>query len=361
MHDRWLPCMWSALDARGMTTTSASAAWTEGTHRFRLLLPGIAIAVAGALFGLVVNQLLPVVSPLLVSIVFGAAVANLHSLPETTAPGLAWSGRRLLRAGIVLLGLQLSLTQVAGLGAATIALVVAVVLFGIAGTLWLGRLLGLPWSQRLLIACGFSICGAAAVAAVDGATETDEEEVATAVALVVLYGSLMIGVVPLIVSVARLDERTGGIWAGASTHEVAQVVAAAGLVGEGALSVAVVVKLARVLMLAPVLAWVGWQHRRSLPTTADESSSSKPPPLMPVFVLGFCVLVAVNTWVPLPDWLLGTAKGVETVLLATAMCALGCGVRIGFMRRVGIRPVVLGALSTTLVAVIGLAGALIVS
>lgn len=317
------------------------------------LLPGVLLATAGAVVAVGVNAALPAVSPLLVAILLGAALANVRSLPASVAPGLAWSGRRLLRAGVVLLGLQLSLTQVAALGPGVLVLVVCVVAGGISGTLLMGRALGLSWSQRLLIACGFSICGAAAVAAADGAIDADDEEVATSVALVVAFGTLMIGVIPALVGLFGLGTHAGGIWAGASIHEVAQVVAAGGIVGGGALGIAVVVKLARVLMLAPVLAWIGWRRRATAP-------AGEMPPLVPLFVVGFCVLVGVHTWVPLPGWSLHGAKTLETALLAAAMFALGCGVRLDALRRVGPRPIVLAALATVWVAGIGLLGALLV-
>jgi uncharacterized integral membrane protein (TIGR00698 family) len=339
--------------------------------RVRRLLPGLALCGGAAAVAAGVNALLPFVSALLVAILLGAALAAVRPPAAVVQPGLAFSGRTLLRLGVVLLGLQLSLRQIADLGAGTILLVVAVVVGGIAGTLQLGRLLGLTWSQRLLIACGFSICGAAAVAAVDGTVEADEEEVATAVGLVVVFGTTMIAVLPLLVAVLGLDGHTGGLWAGASIHEVAQVVAAGGIIGGGALGVAVVVKLARVLMLAPVLAWAGWRRRVHLRAAAQASYGAdtgasdaadaplKLPPLVPAFVLGFLALVLAHTWLPLPDLVLGPAKVLETLLLSAAMFALGCGVRVGDLRRAGTGPLVLAVLSTAWVAGIGLTGALL--
>lgn len=318
--------------------------------------PGLLLCAAGAAVASGVNAAVPVVSPLLVAILLGAGLAAVRPLPERLQPGLRFSGRSVLRLGVVLLGLQLSLTQIADLGLGTIALVLAVVLGGIAGTLHLGRRLGIPWSQRLLIACGFSICGAAAVAAVDSTVKADEEEVATAIGLVVVFGTAMIGLVPLGVAVLGLDARTGGLWAGASIHEVAQVVAAGGIVGGGALGVAVLVKLARVLMLAPVLAWAGWRQRARLAT--DPGRREATPPLVPPFVVGFVALVLVHTWVPLPQGVLSVAGAVEGFLLAAAMFALGCGVRVEDLRRAGRKPVVLAAGATAWVAAIGLVGSL---
>src|SRR5699024_6412439 len=99
--------------------------------------------------------------------------------------------------------------------------------------------------------------------AADGVVDAEEEETITAIALVVIFGTLMILAIPLLTDLTGLSDEDGGLWAGASIHEVAQVVAAGGAIGGGALAVAVVVKLGRVLMLAPVLTGIGLMRRRA--------------------------------------------------------------------------------------------------
>jgi len=294
-----------------------------------------------------------------VAIVLGAVVTNSAPLPEALKPGLDFAARRLLRVGVALLGLQLLLTDILHLGAGMLVVVVATVAVGIVVTLSIGRRLGLSSTQRLLIACGFSICGAAAVAAVDGVIEAEEEEVVTAVALVVVFGALMIPLVPLAGHALGLADPQIGLWAGGSIHEVAQVVAAGGAVGGTALSLAVVVKLARVLLLAPVMAMIAHRQRRGVGRGA--ASGSRRPPLVPFFVLAFLLMAVIRSTGLLPASALDGAKGAQTALLAAAMFALGCGVRLATMRRVGGRPVVLAALSTVTVAGCSLAGVLLVS
>ncbi len=188
-------------------------------------MPGVAVAAVATAVAMGVGRLLPTVSPLLIAIVLGAVAANTVQLPATIRPGLTFSSKKLLRVGIALLGLQLMLSDIVGLGWGMIAVVVAIVTLGITGTMVMGSVLGLSWTQRLLIACGFSICGAAATAAVDGVVDAKEEEVLTAVALVVLFGTLMIPTIPLLSRALGMDETTAGMWAGGSIHEVAQVIA----------------------------------------------------------------------------------------------------------------------------------------
>ena len=326
---------------------------------------GVCLAAAGAAYG--INALLPGISPLIIAIVAGMFVTNVLRLPEITSPGVDFSAKKLLRAGIIFLGLQLSLTNIAGLGAPMLLVVVCIVAGGLLGTLLLGRLLRVPPNLSLLVACGFSICGAAAVAGAAGVTDPDdraEEDTITAVALVVIFGTSMILLVPLLVSLFGLDVVTAGKWAGGSTHEIAQVVAIGGVIGGGALAVAVVVKLARVLLLAPVIAVLSIRQRhlqRATDAPGQQTSRSKLPPIVPPFILGFLAMVLLRSFIPLPKTVLDAGSALQTVLLAAAMFALGCGVRIRSLLNVGIRPFGLAALSTLLVAAIAFLGILLVN
>jgi uncharacterized integral membrane protein (TIGR00698 family) len=327
--------------------------------------------VSAAALGL--NQWLPTLSPLLVAIVVGAALANTGRLSPRLEPGLAVASRRLLRVGVALLGLQLALGDVLRLGWGVIGVVVAVVVLGIAGGVVVGRLLRLSRSQTLLIAGGFSICGAAAAAAVDGVIESDDEELVTSVTLVVLFGTAMIPLLPLLGGWFGLAPAQAGMLAGASIHEVAQVVAASSVIGSGALAVGVVVKLGRVLLLAPVLAVISLCERR-LRTRARveagaavDSATARPAtpgrgaraPLVPLFVVGFVALMALRTTGLVPAGVLSLAKWGETALLTIAMFALGTGVRAASLRRVGPRPFVLAATTTAWVAAVSLGGILL--
>lgn len=323
----------------------------------RNLTPGLLLCLAGGAIAMVFNRFVPTVSALLFAIVLGAVVGNLWRVPVMFGPGVGVAGKRILRVGIVLLGLQLVLGDLLELGLGMVAVAAVVVTVGLIGTVLLGRAMGIPAQQRILIACGFSICGAAAVAACDGVVDAKDEDVATGIALVVLFGTIMIPLVPVVVTVLRLGPELGGLWAGASIHEVAQVVAAAGIIGGGALKGAVIVKLTRVLMLAPVMAVLGILQRRK----STGPGNVKPPPLVPLFVVGFLAMVAVASLHLLPAPALDVAKVVQTACLAIAMFALGLGVRISSLIKVGPKPLVLGIASTVLVASVALAGVTLVA
>lgn len=338
----------------------------------RRALPGLLLAFAVAALALVLVHVVPLASPALTAIILGALATNTGMLAPALQPGLDLAAKKVLRIGIVLLGLQVALGDILALGPMAIAVIVAVVVGGMATGLALGRILRLPPALTMLVSCGFSICGAAAVAAASGAMTPEREDgeseqaaierletqTATAVALVVVFGTLMIPAIPLAATALGLSPHAAGIWAGASIHEVAQVVAAGAILGPQALTVAVLVKLGRVLMLAPVIAGVGILLRRRADGSASAPGpSAGRPPLVPMFVLAFLIAVVLRSSGVIPGSVLSAIAPVQSLCLAAAMFALGTGVRMRLLRQVGSRPVVLGAAITLVAAGIGLIGA----
>ena len=322
------------------------------------LLPGLAVAAVAALLAWLVHLALPAVPLLTAAVALGIVVGQVPalrpSLGGALAPGLRFAARSLLRAGIVLLGLKLSLVDIAGLGWVTIATTVAVVVLTFVGTLGLGRALGLPGHQPVLVASGFAICGASAIGAMGATVRARDDEQAVPVALVTLCGTLAIAVLPALWHPLGLSATGFGHWVGAGVHDVGQVVATAQIAGTAALAVAVVVKLTRVLMLAPMVAITAAVERRRAADVAGPR-----PAIVPLFVVGFLVAVLVNTFVPLPEWVLTGADVVQTALLAMALFALGASIRVAALVRTGWRALVVGLTSWVLVAALAYGAVLI--
>lgn len=343
-----------------MTATRLAAARAPATDpgppgrgaRVRGALPGLAVTAAATGAAMVLGAVVPAASPLLTAIVLGVVCAQLMPTTGRLAPGLGVAARPVLRIGVALLGLQLALGDVLGLGAGALVVVVAAVAIGIGATWVLGGWLGVPPVRRFLFACGFSICGAAAVAAAGPTVDAKQEDTAAAVALVVVFGSLMIPLGPLVAAGVGLSDEQTGIFLGAGIHEVAQVVAAGGLAGGGVLAVAVLVKLARVLLLAPVMTGAALVVRRRTGTAAGP----RPAPV-PGFILGFIACVAIASVGLVPGAAITGAGLVQTAALTAAMFALGTGVHPAALRGIGIRPVLLAAASTLVVGGVALAGA----
>jgi len=320
--------------------------------------PGLLVAAGCAVLAFALSRALPALSPLVVAMVLGVIIANAGFVNDGIRPGLVFCAKRLLRVGIVLLGFRLVVTEVLHLGPAALAVVALTVAATFFGTQWLGRRLGCSRSLSLLVATGFSICGASAIAAVEPFADAEEEDIALSIALVTLCGTLAIFVLPLAGSHIGLQAEAFGFWAGASVHDVAQVVATAST-ETGAMQTAAIVKLTRVAMLAPLVAAVSVAHRRRTPK-GGERVIARRPPMLPMFVIGFLAAVAVRSSGVLPDGYFPAIKLAEQAILAAALVGLGTGVRVHRLRVVGWRPLALGLSSWLLVAGVAYGGSKLV-
>nr|WP_246213890.1 putative sulfate exporter family transporter [Kitasatospora viridis] len=326
-------------------------------------VPGLLLAALGVVAAILVHRAVPAVPMLTASVVLGILAAQLPGTRQVVQgaakAGLGIAGKRLMRVGVVLLGLKLSLSDVVGLGWATVGLVFAVVFATFFGTWWLGRRLGLPGDQPLLVATGYSICGASAIGAVSQVSGSDEEDVAGSVALVTLCGTLAIAVLPLLHGPLGLDQVQFGRWVGASVHDVGQVVATAQTAGPAALRQAVLVKLMRVALLAPLVAGLGVAVRRGVVTRRAGAAEGKRPPVLPLFVAGFLGAIALRSTGVLAAGALDAAAQVQELVLAAALFGLGAAVNLRQLARTGGRLAVLGLASWVMVAGVSYVGVLL--
>jgi uncharacterized integral membrane protein (TIGR00698 family) len=337
------------------------------THQnFTRILPGLLTAVVALAFAFAIHSAVPALPAMTLAVVLGLLSANLPGTAVWTAgrarPGLDFAGKHLMRGGIVLLGLRVSLSDVLGLGWLALLLITAVVVASFAGTYGISRLFRLPADTALLIATGFSICGASAIGAMAAVRRISHRDTVLPVALVTLCGTLAIGILPLLVHPLQLSTEAFGAWTGASVHDVGQVVATAQTAGPAALALAVVVKLTRVILLAPMVALAGAEqrirHRREAGGRAGGPAGGKLP-LVPLFVVGFIGLVALRSSGWLSSGWLEAAAGLQDVLLGAALFGLGSAVRIRTLLHTGARAVLAALAAWLLIAVLGLAAALL--
>lgn len=305
----------------------------------RAVLPGL--LTAGALGGAALLVPGPA-SPLAVALLAGVLLANLPSLPGSLSSGMRIAATTVLRAGVVLLGLSVTGEAVLALGWPVLLLVLVAVVATLVGVVRLGASLGVRAPAALLVAAGFAICGTAAVSAVAPLTDARREEVAYAVALVTLCGTLSVVLFPLLQEPLGLADVAFGVWVGAAVHDTGQVVAAAGLASPGSVTTAVVVKLVRVSLLAVLVTVLAVSRGRTEPQGHLHG--------LPPFVLAFLVAAGLAVAGVVPAPLLELAAPVRTALLAIGMVGLGAAVRCGELRRLGLRPLALGLVSWVLLA-----------
>jgi uncharacterized integral membrane protein (TIGR00698 family) len=318
-------------------------------NRWQRLLPGLALggAVTAAAFLLRSLELpgLTRLSPLMLAIMIGMLVRNTLGRPEAARAGLAFSLRGPLRLGIILLGLQVTLAEILGIGWSGLLILAFALLSTYLFTLWLGGRLGVAPGLATLIAAGTGVCGASAIVAANTVVRDGDESVAYALATVTLFGTIAMFSYPLIGAALHMPTEVYGLWSGASVHEVAQVVAAGFARGQAEGEFATVAKLARVLMLAPLVIGMGlWAARQ---TQGGSRTGSAP---IPWFVFGFLALVLLGDTGWIDPQLRRYANPATQILLTFALAAVGLETDIRRLIAQGWQPLLLGALATVYIA-----------
>lgn len=329
------------------------------------ILPGLLLCIGLAVLSYAIaswpalNEVVPL-SALTVGILVGVTLRLCVPLPAAVEPGIRWTLHYLLRAGIILLGFQLVLQDMLSVGFGGLALVMLAVASTITLAVVIGRTLKLPDTLSVLVGCGTGICGASAVVAVDGVIKGREQDVACAIAMVTVFGTVAMFAYPALAHVMDLSDGVYATWAGGSIHEVAQAVAAGFSFNEQAGVDASLFKLSRVAMLAPVCAILAyWWQRRSGTEDAQEGGKRGAP--FPLFVALFALMVVVNSILPLPQTLHASLNTADSALLAAAMVAMGLQTRLVSVIRLGWKPLFLGAVIALWISALTLTGGLLLA
>jgi uncharacterized integral membrane protein (TIGR00698 family) len=339
----------------------------RSTEVLRKLAPGIALTAAIACIAYWASHS---ISPfknyqMIIAIMLGALVQNVIGSRPATVEGISFSLRRILRISIVLLGLQITGQQAAEVGVAGVAMIGAGLLATLVFTMAMGAILGVPRGLSLLIGVGTAICGASAVMAAKAAVHGKDDDAAYAIACVTLFGTIAIFAYPLAKGFLHLGPHDFGLWAGASIHEVAQVMATAYDGGPDALRIGAIAKLTRVAMMAPVIIGLGEISRHI--RLGGDGERLRPP--FPWFLVGFLCMVGVASFVATPHdngssidsialWVRENQASISTAtafLLSMAMAAMGLHTDLHRIRSRGLRPLTLGLCASLFISVAVLA------
>ncbi|WP_434221325.1 YeiH family protein [Mesorhizobium opportunistum] len=305
------------------------------------IIPGIVLVamITGVAFSARNVSGFALFSPMILAVVAGMVYSNVLGTPAHAKAGIAFSQKRLLRFAIVLLGFQLTLGQVVSIGAGGVGIVAATLGATFVFTIMLGRLIGVDAKLAQLIAAGTSICGASAIVATNIVTDARDEDVTYAVASITLFGTVAMLGFPLLAPMLGLDQHAFGLWAGASIHEVAQVIGAGFQNGTQSGEIATVAKLTRVAMLAPMVIALGLMARRGTRDQSSDQSGTRPP--MPWFVAAFVAVVALNSLVAIPAEVKAAMALATTIMLTMGLAAMGLQADISQLRSRGLRPLAL--------------------
>jgi len=327
---------------------SARGSQAAGVHPLRTRAGRLGVALAGAIAtGGVLAAGTPVaqhygLSALTLAIMFGMVAGNTFfpRLATQMSDGVDFSKSTLLRAGIILFGLRITFQQITAVGWAGVLIDALIVVFTFVIALQLGtRVFGLDRQTSMLIGAGSALCGAAAVMATEPVVRGEPHKVSVAVATVVVFGTVAMFAYPLLYGSLGLSEHAYGVFTGSTVHEVAQVVAAGRSVSEAAADTAVIEKMLRIMMLAPFLLVLSSLRRNS----RSNAAAVHAPITVPWFAVLFVVASAVNSLHVLPQRVVSALIEIDTLLLATAMAALGLRTHVGAIRQAGLRPLLLAA------------------
>lgn len=305
----------------------------------RLVLPGVMLAfgLAAASYWLATLPGLKVMGALTVALVVGIAWRAVAGLPDAAVPGTKLTARTILRAGIVLMGARLDFGLVAQAGPKVLFLDVAMIALGIAGIFWIGRRFGVDAKLATLVAVGTSICGASAVAAAAPVARADEDDTTLAVALMGILGTIGVLFYVFVGPFLGLTNMQLAILSGSTLHEVAQVMAAAFTWGTATGDMGTLVKLTRVVLLAPALLVLGLV----MGSGNGLKFSWKEPPV-PWFVIGFLAVGAAGSVGLVPAEAKGWLSTASIFLMVMAMAAMGLNTQLGMIRKAGMKVIYTG-------------------
>lgn len=290
-------------------------------------------------------------SSLILAILLGALVNNTVGVPESFRAGIKFCSKRVLRLAVILLGFKLSLAEVGATGYQATVLIGIVSGITLLLTKYVGEKMRVSTSLSILLGSGVSICGAAAVAAVNAITKSDDEEVAYSIGVVTLFGTVFMFLYPLAFQMLHLSEEFYSLWVGISIHEVAQVVAAGFSVSPEVGQAATVVKLTRVLFIIPVTVYLTLAAARQ----KEGGATGLREITVPWFVIIFLAVVAANSLLAIDPAVRASIITVDGWLMTGAMAALGLELNFAAMRRVGLRPLLLGLISSVFISLLSLA------
>ena len=314
------------------------------------------------------------ISEILIAILIGLYVGNTFSLSQEIRAGAKFALQKLLRLGIILLGLRLSLQDVATTGLTALVLVIICITVALTLAYFAGRIFKVPPRLAALIGVGTAICGNTAIVATAPVIEADEEEMGFAVATITLFGLLAVLTYPLIGHLISLSDHSFGLWAGTAVNDTSQVVAVGAIYSELALDVATIVKLTRNTLMAPLIILFGIVYSRAsksqMSDSAARASRFEWSKLIPGFVLGFLTMALIRTLgvavgtlpqnVSNPGELQTAAAFLKSVdeiskfLILMALTGVGLNTNLASLRRIGMKPLLVGTCVAIILALLSL-------
>jgi uncharacterized integral membrane protein (TIGR00698 family) len=314
-------------------------------------MPGVLLtsSIAAAAFRLHQLPVLVNFSPMILAVLMGIFIRNVIGLPPGTHSGIAFSAKKILRLGIIVLGMQLTLGQITTLGATGALIVAASLAATFLFTVWFAKVIGVEANLACMIGAGTAVCGASAAVAAHAVVGGSDDDVSYALASVTVLGTIAMFVYPSLATLLHLNAHDFGLWSGASIHEIAQVVAAAFQQGQHAGEFGTLAKLWRVTLLAPLLITLGFY----LSFFGSVTKASVKPPI-PWFVFGFLAVIVINSALTVSTQTRTLLMTCTSFLLSVALAGMGLDAQAKRILQKGWRPFVLAIAATLFISAFSL-------
>lgn len=294
----------------------------------------------------------PIIEGLVLAILVGMMVRTAWTPPDTMAPGVTFTAKQVLETAVFLLGASVDLPLLLRAGPALAVGIVLLVVVGLSASYGIGRALGLPHRLAVLVATGNSICGNAAIAAVAPVIHAEREHVASAIAFTAILGVIVVLGLPFLMHPLGLSFYQYGVLAGLTVYAVPQVLAAAFPVSVLSGQVGTLVKLVRVLMLGPVVTFFAIRAGRETREAGGARPTFRLTRFVPWFIIGFLALAALRSLAMIPATVVDLSHTLSSWLTVAAMAALGLGVDLRAIRRVGAPVIATVSLSLVVLVVL---------
>ncbi|GBF48647.1 putative membrane protein [Leptospira ryugenii] len=320
----------------------------------QLLIPGIILTASVAWVASSFYQLIGNVLPTMtISILIGIILGNIFKIPNIMQAGILFSLRNILRLAVILLGFRITFQEIIEIGLAGIVIDLLIVILTFFFAMWLSlKVFKLDRELAYLIAAGSSICGASAILATAPILKSQNHNNTIAVALVTIFGTMSMFSYPLLFQFGFLpgfDEISMGIFVGASIHEIGQVISAGFAVSTISGNTAILVKLARVMLLAPFLFILSFYIAKKSEFKLNKTEQIK----FPWFVLFFIMISSINSFCQIPTNINGRLSEISMNLMLVSMAALGLETNLKKVFQVGAKPMYVGFLVTLFLFSIG--------
>ena len=308
--------------------------WVQNNFYGLLLVVGVSIFAKQVIRLAILNDSL---SPPVIALLCGIFLANIGLESSWAKPSLSFASSQLLKIGVALIGFRLTFSEILEIGSLSgVLVIISVVFISFFLIKWMAEKASVSKPLTILLAAGFPICGISAIAAVKPLSGADDEETGYAVGLITIFGSISILFFSILHLIFDIEINTLGWWIGLSVHDTSQVVAAASAISESSLDSAMVVKMGRILLLAPMLLMISLMKQQGIHSGQQQRFP------IPIFIIGFVVAAAIGSANIFSKGFLDSIDAVRTFLITAAMFGLGSGIRLKSIKELGAKPLRVG-------------------